>query len=136
MITVPVVMTRGVLGPWSEAFQDADISDPGLATMVEADIAATCPTWLDVTDPGDLDKLDTAIAHLAASRLVARFGGVKSMTLGDQVITFNSSFVEAEQSRWRRDALALVTAVCPVKDTIFGTGHIGVHFGIARGTRG
>lgn len=136
MITVPVAITRGVLGPWSDAFSDEQISDPSLATTIEAELEATCATWGDITDTDDLARLNTAIGYLAAARLISRFGGVKSMTLGDQVITFNSSFVEAEQSRWRRDGLSMITSVCPVKDNIFGTGYIGPHFGLARGRRG
>ena len=134
MITVPVAAVREIMGDWANTLSDADISSASMARMIEAEIQATCDTWLEIVDPEELEKLDTAIAYLAAARLASSIGGIKSMTLGDQMITLNSDFIAKEQSRWRRDALALIGSVCPVVSTTIES--IGIHFGVARGRRG
>ena len=133
MILIPVAAVRDILGEWAGDMTDAQISAEGLSVMIEAEIAATCPSWIEIVDADSLARLDTAIAYLAAARLVSNIGGVKSMTLGDQMITYNSNYIATEQSRWRRDALALISAVCPVPPQVSA---FGVHFGKASGRRG
>lgn len=133
MIEIPADEVRAILGEWAKGMTDAQLAPDSIAVLIESEIAATCPSWLEITDADLLGKLNTAIAYLAAARLVSNIGGVRSMTLGDQSITFNSNFIAREQSRWRKDALALISEVCPVKraDALFG-----VHFGKASGRRG
>lgn len=133
MIEIPADEVRKVLGEWGEGMTDDQITSSTIAVLVESEIAATCSSWLEITDPDLLAKLRTATAYLAAARLVSGIGGVRSMTLGDQSITYNSDFIAREQSRWRRDALALIGAICPVSRT---STYFGVHFGKASGRRG
>lgn len=132
MIDIPVDSVRDILGEWAKGMTDDEIGSSSLATMIESEISQTCPTWESIIDPDDLDRLDIAIAYLAAARLVANIGGTKSMTLGDQTIAFNADFISKERSRWRRDAFALIGNVCPIPATSF----LGIHFSVGRGTRG
>lgn len=134
MITIDPAAVRDILGDWAGHMTDEQLSSASIARLIESEIASTCPAWLEITDPDSLEKMDTAVAYLAAARLASGIGGVKSMTLGDQAITFNTNFIASEQSRWRRDALALIGSVCPNPPST--TSRIGVHFGKASGRRG
>lgn len=132
MIDIPVDEVRNILGKWANDLTDGQISADSIAVMVEADIASACPTWSSITAP-DTDKLEMAIAYLAAGRLVSNIGGVRTITLGDQSITMNQDFIAKEQSRWKREAFALIGAICPVDPVAMP---FGIHFGKASGRRG
>lgn len=134
IITIDPAAVRSILGDWAGNMTDDQLSSASIARLIEAEIASTCPSWLEIVDADHIATLHTAVAYLAAARLASSVGGVKSMTLGDQAITFNTNFIAGEQSRWRRDALSLIDSICPIGPDL--SKRVGIHFGKASGRRG
>ena len=133
MITIPVADVRDILGVWSNGIKDAEIASTTVATMVQNDISGACPSWVSISDPDELALLNTAIAYLAASRLLANVIGTKSMTLGDQAISFNAAAIADERARWRQEAFSIIGNICPIQA---GSSMLGVQFTKACGRRG
>lgn len=135
-MAVSAAMVRDILGELGGELTDEQITSTVLAASVNAEIAALCPTWAAITGD-DLAALEAATAYLTAVRLAGNAGAtggeVRSMSHGDQSITFASGYVADTAKGWRDDAMRLLGAVCPVTiKPLSGA----VIFTMARGRRG